>query len=87
MPLGQGAFGRQAKPLFSEARGARDFVAQIEQRGEFAGPGRVVGQVGNEFVLQAVAVPGLVMVQKLHLHFGHVNAGRAVALAAFATHA
>ena len=47
----------------------------------------VVGQAGDQLVLERIAAPGLVMVQKLHLHFGHVDAGGAVALAALAAHA
>ena len=47
----------------------------------------VVGQAGDEFVFQRVAVPSLVVVQELDLHLGHVDAGRAVAFAAFAANA
>ena len=47
---------------------------------------RVVGQAGHELVLEGITVLGLVVVQNLDLHFGHVHAGRAVALATLATY-
>ena len=47
----------------------------------------VVGQMGDQLVLQRVAVLGLVVLQKLDLHLGHVHPGGAIALAAFAAHA
>ena len=46
----------------------------------------IVGQAGDQFVLERVAVLCLVVMQKLDLHFGHIHPRRAVALAAFAAY-
>jgi hypothetical protein len=87
MPDRQRAACRHAHDLFAELGQPRDTVAQVQQPAEPGDPGRIAWQVRDEFVAQATAVAGVIVVKEFHFHLGHVDAGRAFALTALAAHA
>ena len=78
---------RQAEQPLGECRRAGNAVAQVGEPRHAAGRMGVVGQVRDQAVLQRVAVPLLVVMEELDLHPRHVDAGRALALAALAADA
>src|SRR5690606_41326042 len=75
---------RQAQELLAEPGTPGQAVAQVAQPGRLSDPGRIARQVGDKaFAQRHALLPGALM-QYLDLHAGHVDAGRASALAALA---
>ncbi len=83
-PARQRAAGGEARDPLREMREPRHPVAQVEERGERRRDAGVARQLGHQPLPQGQAVAGVVVVQELDLHPGHVDAGRAFPAAGLA---
>ncbi len=81
------AIAREAEPALAERGRERHAALQVGEPRDRAQAVRVVGQARDGLVLQRPAVPLLVVGEELDLHPRHVDAGRALALAALAADA
>ena len=87
LPSRPAAPGRQAGQKLGPAGQYRQAVTQVQQARKASCKGRIKRQVSDQTVFEGVAMPRLVVVEGFDLHARHVNAGGAIASAAFAAHA
>src|SRR5213596_841483 len=80
-PLRQGALRCEAESALAHP------LDRVRRPWEARGQRTVAGQVGDQPVLQRIAVAGVIVTQELDLHLRHVHAGRAFAPAALAVNA
>ncbi len=80
-PLRQGALGREAESALAHP------LDRVRRPREARGQRTVARKVGDQLVLQRIAVAGVIVMQELDFHLRHVHAGGALAPAALARHA